>query len=62
MNTCRFVEDRKDKLLPTYGKCCLRCNYEWLPRVMTTRALPALSFFSSSDSPRENRQGMRPGT
>ena len=54
-------EDRKNNLLPAYGKCCLRCQYQWLPRVSEPSRCPRCrsSYWATE---RENRQGLRPGT
>ena len=52
--------DRAD-LLQTYGLHCLRCEYQWLPRVGVPTRCPRCRS-SYWDTPRENRQGMRPGT
>ena len=54
-------EDRKRKLLPTYGVCCLRCGYDWLPRVTDPKRCPGCRSYRWNTK-RTNRQGMRPGS
>ena len=57
----RLKEKRRGDLLPTYGKDCFRCGYEWLPRVLDPERCPKCrsKYWATQ---RENRQGLRAGT
>ena len=44
-----------------YGITCCRCGHEWLPRVRRPVYCPSCRT-KYWDAPRENRQGLRPGT
>ena len=54
-------ETNKRDLLPTYGKFCLRCGYEWLPRVRDPKRCPDCRSYRWATE-RTNRQGLRPNS
>ena len=54
-------QDDPQDLLARFGKICLRCQHEWLPRVREPKRCPRCRSTHWA-TPRTNRQGMRPIT
>ena len=59
----KYVDPWADAMDPTvtYGITCCRCGHRWLPRVRQPVYCPRCRSKHWA-TPRENRQGLRPGT
>ena len=53
-------EQIRDNLFKDIGVTCLRCGHEWLRRTGRPKKCPKCRS-AYWDTPRKNRQGMRPG-